>query len=155
MTRLVTESPWLLDGAGNPLAPQSVIDELREVDPRLGLQYHKTLHAFMVTLRWGEDDPRREMIRVGQMPAHADFEILCPVPVDVSHDELRSWLAGQLRRVGQTREDVRQMVEQEERRLATLNAAVADNAAEAAKEELLESLTKPATRVGRRRTKVV
>lgn len=154
MARVVTESPWLLDGAGNPLAPQSVIDELKEINPRLGLQYHKALHAFMVTLRWPEQDERRAMIREGLMPEHADFEILCPVPVDVSMDELRSWLAGQLRRVAQSREDVRRMVEEEEQRLAKQNAAVAERAAAEATEELVENLTKPRTVAGRRRTKV-
>ncbi len=145
---------WLLDGAENPLAPSSVVAELHEVSPRLGLEFHVALNAFMVTLRWPEDDPRREYIRRGEMNPNTDFEILCPVPADVPLEQLRGWLAGQLRRVGATREDVKRMVDEEEARLAQANAAVETKAAENAREDLLTSIGSKTINVGSRRTRV-
>jgi hypothetical protein len=145
---------WLLDGAENPLAPSSVVAELHEVSPRLGLEYHVALKAFMVTLRWTEDDPRREYIRRGEMNPNTDFEILCPVPADVPMEQLRGWLAGQLRRVGATREDIKRMVDEEEGRLAKANAEVEQRAADQAKEELLTSIGSKTINVGSRRTRV-
>jgi hypothetical protein len=148
-----TGSPWLLDGAGCPLAPESVLAELKEIDPRLGLQFHIALNAFMVTLRWPEDDPRRELIRRGELSPETDFEILCPVPADIKLDELRGWLAGQLRRVGQTRADVREMVEAEERRLAKLHADLETTRGAEALEVLLSAPEKNIN-VGKRRTRI-
>ena len=145
---------WLLDGAENPLAPSSVVAELHEVSPRLGLEFHVALNAFMVTLRWPEDDPRREYIRRGEMNPNTDFEILCPVPADVPLEQLRGWLAGQLRRVGATREDVKRMVDEEEARLAQANAAVETKAAENAREDLLTSIGSKTINVGSRSTRV-
>lgn len=145
---------WLLDGAENPLAPSSVVAELQEISPRLGLEYHIALKAFMVTLDWTDDDPRREYIRRGEMNPNTDFEILCPVPADVPMDELRGWLAGQLRRVGATRGDVKRMVDDEELRLAKANAAIEAKAAEDAREELLTSIGSKTINVGSRRTRV-
>lgn len=147
-------SPWILDGGGCPLAPSSVIDELREINPRLGLHYHKGMHAFMVTLQWAEDDPRREMIRKGELSPHTDFEILLPVPTDVPLDELRGWIAAGLRRVSQNRDDVRRMVEAEEERLRKQNEAVTETKLAEAREELAMSAEKKTIEVGKRRTRV-
>jgi hypothetical protein len=146
--------PWLLDGNDCPLAPSSVLAELAEINPRLGLNYHKFTRSFMLTLTLADDDPRREMIRRGELSPHADFEILCPVPADVPLDELRSWCAGQLRRVGQSRDDIRRMVDAEEQRIAKQNAAVAEKLADEAREELLESIGTKTINVGKRRTRV-
>lgn len=136
------------------MAPSSVVAELHEISPRLGLHYHLGLHAFLVTLQWLENDPRHAMIQCGDMAPGADFEILFPVPVTVPLDELRGWCAGQLRRVSQHREDVAAMVADEEARLAKINAAVAATAADAAREALLESIGSKTIDVGKRRTRV-
>jgi hypothetical protein len=146
--------PWLVDGADNPLAPPSVVAGLKEISPRLGLQYHKALHAFMVTLQWLEDDPRRQMIRDGVMSPNADFEILCPVPANVSFDELRGWLESQLVRVGNTREDVKRMVSDHEAKVTKLNAGVVQAKADEAAHEFIEAVANPAPKGGRRRTRI-
>lgn len=151
MTRANT---WLLDGDQNPLAPSSVVADLQAINPRLGLNYHIAMNVFMVTMKWPEHDPRREMIQRGEMAPDADFEILCPVPVNVSLDELTEWVRGQLVRVGATREDVRRMVTENEERAKKANADVLAKAKEDTKEELMKAVTNPAPKVGRRRTRV-
>lgn len=151
MTRAHT---WLLDGDQNPLAPSSVVADLQAINPRLGLNYHIAMRVFMVTLKWPENDPRREMIQRGEMSPDADFEILCPVPVNVSLDELTEWVRSQLVRVGNSREDVKRMVAENEARAAAQNAAVLDNAKAEATEELMRDVTNPAPKHGRRRTRV-
>jgi hypothetical protein len=94
------------------------------------------------------------MIQRGEMAPDADFEILCPVPVNVSLDELTEWVRGQLVRVGATREDVRRMVTENEERAKKANADVLAKAQEDTKEELMKAVTNPAPKVGRRRTRV-
>jgi hypothetical protein len=152
MTR-ASGTPWLLDGDENPLAPPSVVAGLQEINPRLGLQYHVALRAFLVTLKWPEDDARRAMIRDGVLAPNTDFEILCPVPANVSLDEVQAWVAQQLVRVSANREDVRRMVADHEDRIAKQNAAVITTKQDEAKHDLIENLTKPST-VGSRRTRV-
>lgn len=144
----------ILDGSGNPLAPASIIAELQEIDPRLGLQYHAGLHAYVVTLQWRENDDRHRFIQEGSMRPGTDFDILCPVPADVSLDELRGWLAVSLRRVAQNNEEVRQMVAEEEARLAKQNAAVTEAKLAEAKETLAMSADRKTIDVGKRRTRV-
>lgn len=152
MTR-ASGSPWLLDGDENPLAPPSVVAGLKEISPRLGLQYHQVLNAFIVTMRWPEDDPRRALIREGKLSSKTDFEILCPVPANVSLDEVQSWVTQQLTRVSANREDVRRMVAANEERVAKQNAAVIETKEQEATDVLVEAITKPSS-VGRRRTRV-
>lgn len=152
MTR-ASGTPWLLDGDENPLAPPSVVAGLQEINPRLGLQYHITLRAFIVTLQWAEDDARRALIRSGDLSEHADFEILCPVPANVPLDEVQAWVAQQLVRVSANRDDVRRMVADHEDRITKQNAAIIDTKHDEAKHDLIENLTKPST-VGSRRTRV-
>lgn len=144
---------WLLDGDENPLAPPSVVAALQQISPRLGLQYHVAMRAFMVTMQWPEHDPRRQMIRDGHMHASADFEILCPIPAHVSLDEVTGWLEAQLVRVSQNREDVRQMIAAHEAVIAKQNAGVAEAKAADAHAELVENIVKPSS-VGARRTRV-
>jgi hypothetical protein len=147
-------SPWLVDGAGNPLAPPSVVEALASINERLGIMYHVALRAFIVTLRWPEDDPRRQMIREGVLSPHSDFEALCPVPANVSLDELHGWVEQQLVRVGESRDDIRRMVAENEARVAKQNAALVENAADAAANEFIEAVANPAPKGGRRRTRV-
>lgn len=147
-------TPWLMDGAGNPLAPPSVLADLKELNPRFGLWYHVGLRAFMVTEQWPEDDARRELIKTGALPEHADFSILCPVPANVSVDELRGWVQSQLVRVGESREDVKAMVAAQEARAAAANAAVLTDKTEVIKHELVEAVANPAPTHGKRRTRV-
>ena len=146
--------PWLVDGGDNPLPPPSVVAGLKEINPRLGLNYHTTMRAFMVTLQWAEDDARRQMIRDGVVSPHADFEILCPVPADVSFDELRGWLESQLVRVGSQREDVKRMVADHEARIAKQNAGVVQAKADEAADQFIEAVANPAPAHGRRRTRI-
>lgn len=147
-------SGMILDGRGLPVAPASVIAELQEINPRLGLRYHVGLHAFVVTLTWLENDDRHRFIQEGAMAPDANFDILCPAPANVSLDELRGFLALQLRRVGESREDVRKMVEAEEARLAKQNAAVAEQKLNEAREDLIASASEKTINVGKRRTRV-
>jgi len=153
MAARASGTAWLLDGAENPLAPPSVVADLKALSPRLGLQYHVAMHCFMVTLQWPEDDPRRALIQAGEMHPNADFELLCPVPATVSLDELRGWVERQLVRVGQSREDVRRMLAEQDAKAAAANDAAAAAKADAAREALVESIANPET-VGKRRKRV-
>lgn len=144
----------ILDGLGQPLAPASVIADLKAMNPRLGLQYHVGLHAFVVTLQWAENDPRYRFIQEGAIAPNSDYEILCPVPPDVSLDEMRGWIANQLRRVSANRDDVRRMIDEDERRVAKHNEAVVEAKLAEAREELAKSADQKTIDVGKRRTRV-
>lgn len=144
----------ILDGLGQPLAPASIIADLREIDPRLGLQYHAGMHAFVVTLQWRENDDRHRFIQEGMMRPGTDYDILFPIPTDVTLDEMRGWCAVNLRRVSQNNDDVRKMVAAEEERLRKHNEAVAEAKLAEAREELAMSADKKTIEVGKRRTRV-
>lgn len=144
----------ILDGLGHPLAPASVIADLQQINPRLGLQYHVGLHAFVVTLQWPEDDARYRMIQEGLINPASNYEILCPVPANISLDDLTGWIKTQLHRVSANRDDVRRMIEDNEARVAKHNAAIAETKLAEAREELAQSADKKTIDVGKRRTRV-
>jgi hypothetical protein len=155
MPTRASDTPWLVDGAnGNPLAPPSVVAQLKAIDDRLDLQYHVGLRAFMITLRWREHDPRRQMIRDGQIAPHADFSILAPIPDHVSLDDVSAWVEAQLTRVSASDAEVRAMIEAHEAKQAKANDAVFAAKADEAAHELIEAVANPAPAHGRRRTKV-
>lgn len=144
----------ILDGLGHPLAPASIIADLQAINPRLGIQYHAGLHAFVVTLKWPEGDPRYQAIQEGRIAPNSDYEILCPVPAHVSLDEVNGWVKTQLRRVSQNREDVRRMIDEQEAQTQRHNEAVAEAKLAEAREELAMSADKKTIDVGKRRTRV-
>ena len=144
----------ILGADAQPLVPPSISAALADIDPRLGLLYHPALRAFCVTLRWPEDDPRREMIRRGDIDPNSDAELLCPVPAEVSLDDLHGWIRRQLVRVGQSREDVRRMIAANETRVAAQHAQVLEDKLTEARETLAASASAKTINVGARRTRV-
>ncbi|MFN8995412.1 hypothetical protein [Gemmatimonas sp.] len=145
----------LLGADDTPLVPSSVVDELKALSPRLGLEYHTVLQSFVLTLAWAEGDERWRYVQEGQMSPHAAKTILTNVPANVSLDELRGWVAARLRQVGRSNDEVRRMIDAEETRIAAHNAQVSQQHEAAAMEAVLSEASSGKTiNVGRRRTKV-
>lgn len=88
------------------------------------------------------------------MRPDSDFDILFPLPPELSLDDMRGWCAIHLRRTAESREDVRKMVEAEEARLKKHNDAVVETKLAEAREDLAMSADKKTIDVGKRRTRV-
>ena len=145
----------LLGADDTPLVPSSIVAELEALNPRLGLEYHPVLQAFVLMLAWDANDERWRDVQEGRMSPKAAKSMLCTIPADVPLDELRGWVAGRLRQVAQTREDVRRMVNEEEDRIAAHNATVQAAQHAAALEAVVEEAKGGKTiNVGSRRTRV-
>ena len=143
----------MVDGLGHPLVPPAINAELKDIHPRLSLEYSPGLKAFVVKETWPADDPRRELIKSGEINPTSDWRLLCPVPADVGLDDLRGWLARQLRLVARTRPEVAQWVAESEAKIRAEEAALQ----EAQSAEILEEVFMTSTKsinVGNRRTKV-
>ena len=139
------------DASGNPVVPQCVLARLTEINPRLSAVYTPSLGTFTVMLRWLDTDSRRVMIQQQEIADHP-FDMLCALPDDVPLDQMHGWVASQLRRVGQTREDIRRMLDEDEARVTKANAAVVEEKSALILDEVLSASTKNIN-VGSRRTK--
>lgn len=145
----------LLGADETPLVPSSIVDELKALNPRLGLEYHPTLQSFVLMLDWEPNDERWRLVQGGALNPKSAKSMLCNVPADVPLDELRGWVSARLRQVAQSREDIRRMVEDEEARIAKANAATqAANEAAALEAVTTETMSGKTINVGNRRTRV-
>lgn len=134
----------LLTASGAPVAPPAILRALAAIDPRLALRYlpptfaqtgtARTRGTWAFVLRWREDDPRRALIRRGELAADSDFEYLGEIPLDCAVDEAEAYF---VRYVGRYREgDVARLRE----RLAAWNAHQAEANAEAARDVAADAL---------------
>lgn len=145
----------LLGADDTPLVPSSIVDELKALNPRLGLEYHPVLRSFVLMLDWAENDERWREVQEGRMSPKAAKSMLCNVPADVPVDELRGWVSARLRQVAQTHGEMRRIIDEEETRLAKLNAATqAENEAQALEAVAQEATSGKTINVGNRRTRV-
>lgn len=72
--------------------PADVVRRLKQVDDRLDLKFvnyptidYGNVNAtqyWAIIYRWQENDPRRVMIQRGDMPAHADYDVVTFLPLD-------------------------------------------------------------------------
>ena len=141
----------LRDASGNPVVPQCVLARLTEINPRLSAVYSRSLGTFAVMLRWNDSDTRHAMIQSQEL-ANDPYDMLCALPDDVPLDEMHGWVGLQLRRVGQTREDIRRMLDEDEARVTKANAAIVEEKSALILEEVMSASTKNIN-VGSRRTK--
>jgi hypothetical protein len=152
MTLIAPQSGGALrDAAGNPVVPQCVLSRLTEINPRLTADYVPSLGTFAVYLRWLDNDSRRVLIQrqeIGDFP----FDMLCALPDNVPLDQMHGWVNAQLRRVGQNREDIRRMLDEDEARVAKANAAIVEEKSALILEDVMMTSTKTIN-VGSRRTK--
>lgn len=76
----------LTDERGRPVPPSEVVAGLQRIDPALGLRFMpggiNQSGTWAFTLRWRQDDPRREMIRRQEMAPEDDFDALGYLPLD-------------------------------------------------------------------------
>lgn len=138
------------DGAVIP--PSDQVDLLQAVSPRLSLQYHVGLNAFVIALAWADDDPRRAMDREAVETGHA-WSIEAVIPPTVPLDQMGSWALSRMERGGET---AQRMVSDYHRRIEMANAARATEIGESVRNEVFETVNieAPTIDVGRRRTKV-
>ena len=141
----------LRDASGNPVVPQCVLARLTEINPRLTADFARSLGTFVIYLRWADNDSRHEMIQTQQL-GDFPFDMLCALPDDVPLDQMHGWVGSQLRRVGQTREDIRRMLDEDEARVAKANAAIVEEKSALILDEVMSASTKNIN-VGSRRTK--
>lgn len=130
---------------GIPVAPSEIRSALKRVDERLDLLHMKppigaggiiqpNLGTWAFVMRWREDDPRRAMIRRGEMAPDADFDYLGEIPVDCPIDQAYSYFVAHVNRHREG--DVASLRERVER----WNRAAQAQAADATREIAMEAL---------------
>jgi hypothetical protein len=99
-------SAVLLNERGMPEPSPEVQRRLRAIHPDLSLRYVLSApSAWAVALTWGENDRRREMVRKGELPLDATYDIIGYLPMDASPDEAPAYLSRMFRQF--PREDVK------------------------------------------------
>jgi len=80
---------------GIPMASPAVLARLRDLDPAIELRAYRTGavgYQWAATWQWPENDPRRARIQAGELPPSQAFDIIAWVPLDVSQDEVPSYV---------------------------------------------------------------
>lgn len=102
-------SSIILNHVGHPEPPSDVRRRLRAVHPGLDIKYIPgSIEGYwIVSYDWDRDDPRREMIRRGEVSAQDAWDIMCYLPMDMSVAEAPAFIERTMRR--HSREEVRNM----------------------------------------------
>lgn len=95
---MLPSTQLLVNAGGIPTPPSDTVRRLKERDPRLGCQFIECSAGWGITLRWREDDTRRQMIREGKHPPDEDYDILSILPIWVRGDEIEGYLDNVIRR---------------------------------------------------------
>lgn len=100
----------LLGADGTPQPPQDILRRLRAVDARLGIKFlaHVPETPWCVTLAWHENDPRREMIRTGDLAPENGVDVICRLPHDCPVSEAAAYISRRM--AMHPREDINALV---------------------------------------------
>lgn len=102
MTMLVTER-------GVPTPPSEIVRRIQQVNPALGLKFLNGKWAIMH--RWKPDDPRRVMIRKGEMALDDDFDVYGYLPLDCAVDEAYGYIVNAFRAWRGTKSEVADLLD--------------------------------------------
>lgn len=105
----MTAPALVLNDRGVPEPPSDIQRRLREIDPDLHLRFSGG--QFALAFRWRQDDPRRQMIRAGEMNPGDDFDIYGFLPHDCAADEAYGYVVANLRSWSQASTDAKGMLE--------------------------------------------
>lgn len=72
----------------NPEPSPEAVRRLRQVDERLGMKWMEHTPCWALTVRWRENDPRRETIQKGLTQIGEDYDIGCLFAPDVRPDDI-------------------------------------------------------------------
>lgn len=149
---------WLHTPGNDPLVPSWVQERLRAKSPRLGMTWHRALNAFVLVLEWPEGDPRWADYQA-QRTAYP-YEILPGgiMPKQMGPDQALAWAEAKLRIAARSRDDLRRMIEEEQRALERHNAeneaALRESAVDVLEEGWTRANAPAADRIGMRRERV-
>ena len=104
----MTRRPILYGADGTPQPPTDIVARLEERGLKL-YKFPDENPRWGILSRWREDDPRREMIRKGEMSPGDDFDIIGYLPMDCPLEEVPTYLERQLRQ--HPREDIARLAD--------------------------------------------
>lgn len=97
----------LVTQTGQPIPPQETLQRLQQMDDRLGLKYLDYPEAcWAITIRWLQNDPRREMVQRGLMSPADTHDILGRMPVDCPAEQAPGYIERAFVRWSGKKEDV-------------------------------------------------
>lgn len=130
MSALVRAAHGVVLGAdGSPQPPTEIVRRLRQIDDRFRLHPAPDGRAVWWVVRvWGEDDPRRAMIRRQEVSADDAYDLFCEIPRDCPVWEVPNFLMRRLERT--TKPELRRMVDDLARYNADVKTATLDRAME-------------------------
>ena len=76
-----------------------MLERLKQIDPGFSLLFGMKSQCWHITLDWPPNDPRRELVRRGELDPVRSFDILCTLPPDCSADEAFGYLVNNLRQL--------------------------------------------------------
>lgn len=89
---------------GSPAAPTYVVDGLKRIHPSLDLQYlafpdpqGNTAAWWALVERWGDNDPRLEKVKKGELADGSAYDILGFLPLDCTADQAYGYVLNALR----------------------------------------------------------
>jgi hypothetical protein len=136
-------SALILNDRGTPEPPTEMQRRLGQIHPSLHLRY--VPDGWAVAERWREDDPRRGMIRCGDMNPGDDWDMLAQLPHDCSPNEAYGFIVNALRR--SSKESMRDLLDrvhhwndEQTKRNAAPTVEYAEELADHSKYTMAESL---------------
>lgn len=88
---------FLRDAVGKPLPPTDVVARLKRVDDRLGLEFmsyplrdgpnYNYIEYWAITCAWTDEDKRRHLVQINQLPEGSERDVVCMLPIDCSVNE--------------------------------------------------------------------
>jgi hypothetical protein len=92
--------------------PEEALKRLAAIDPRLSLRWVDGAIAYWaITERWVSDDPRRERIKLGELPSNADWDVKAFLPPNCSPYEIEGYIAQRWERVTDPKKQADEAVE--------------------------------------------
>ena len=83
----------LVSERGIPLPPQDIVQRLQEIDPDLGMKFLPG-PQWAITLRWSQEDPRRVLVRKGDVAIDQAHDVWAVLPADCSPEQAYGYVIG-------------------------------------------------------------
>ena len=120
----------LITATGSPFAPAGMLERLHEIDDRLGLVWLPLVGRWALTYDWAYDEPRRILVKKGELGGDCLYDILTFLPPDCGADEAYSYVVRSFKACANTRDDIKKCLE----RVHLYNRQITN----AAKQEVME-----------------
>lgn len=100
----------LVRADGQPYANPEILARLHEIDGGLGLHFFTGINLWGVTLKWPPNDPRREMVRRGEL-GDDQFDTIAYLPAGCTPDDAYGYIVNNFKAWSGTKDEVKRLLD--------------------------------------------